>query len=176
MRRVLTIVVLSTLILLPAEAGAEGFFIPWAGGNFGNAQAEGHRTFGISAGGMGGGIIGGEFDFGYSPDFFGESVDNHALTATANLIVGAPIGGTRGIGVRPYLTGGVGLIRTSFANSSSNDLGFDLGGGAMGFFSRHVGLRGDLRYLRNFKELDFQEFDLAGPFHFWRASVGVVIR
>ena len=40
MRRVLKIVVLSTLILLPAEAGAEGFFIPWAGGNFGNAQAE----------------------------------------------------------------------------------------------------------------------------------------
>ena len=45
----------------------------------------------------------------------------------------------------------------------------------------HVGLRGDLRYFRNFNDnsvisipngtnIDF------GSFHFWRASFGVVLR
>lgn len=178
MRHAMTIVVLSTWVglLLPAEARAEGFFIPWVGVNFGNEQAEGHRTFGISAGGMGGGVIGGEVDFGYSPDFFGESVDNHALTAMASLIVGVPIGGTRGAGLRPYVTGGLGLIRTSFGDSSKNQLGFDAGAGVMGFFSNHVGLRGDVRYFRNFKEFDLREFDIFGTFDFWRASIGIVLR
>jgi len=48
----------------------------------------------------------------------------------------------------------------------------------MGYFSDHVGLRGDIRYLRNIENnststsLDFDP----GSFHFWRASIGVVIR
>lgn len=174
----MTIVVLSMWVGLawPAEARSEGFFIPWAGVNFGSDQAEGRGTFGISAGGMGGGIIGGEFDFGYSPDFFGESVDNYALTAMANLIVGVPVGGTRGGGLRPYVAGGLGLIRTSLGDSSNNELGFDVGAGVMGFFSNRVGLRGDLRYFRNFKELDLEEFDIFGTFDYWRASVGIVFR
>ena len=167
------------LVCAPLPARADGYFSPWAGVNFGNTQAEGHRTFGVSAGAMGAGVFGGEFDFGYSPDFFGEkTLDNHALTAMANLIVGIPIGGTRGAGLRPYVTGGVGLIRTKLGPSDSNDAGFDLGGGVMGYFSDHVGLRGDVRFMRNFKDLNFNNLDLNvnGPFHFWRGSIGLVLR
>jgi len=103
-----------------------------------------------------------------------------------NLIVGIPVGGTRGAGLRPYVAGGVGLIRTGFARRldddgpTTNDVGFNLGGGVMGFFSDHFGLRGDLRYLRNirsdFTDADFNpDFDL-GDLDFWRATVGIVIR
>ena len=99
-----------------------------------------------------------------------------------NLIVGIPIGGTHGAGFRPYVTGGVGLIRTHLtaarcltSQTSNNDWGWNLGAGAMGYFNDHVGVRADVRYLRNFSgnfNIGFNE----GNFHFWRTSLGVVIR
>src|SRR5204863_7864304 len=49
------------LVCAPLPARADGYFSPWAGVNFGNTQAEGHRTFGVSAGAMGAGVFGGEF-------------------------------------------------------------------------------------------------------------------
>jgi hypothetical protein len=183
----------------PSSARAEAFVIPWIGVNFGSnpfdsladgREIEGERTtYGVTAGSMGAGIIGGEFDFGYSPSFFGDTSDfgsNNVLTAMGNLIVGIPIGGTRGAGVRPYVSGGIGLIRTSYGDFldidaiSNNDFGYNLGGGIMGFFATHVGLRGDVRYFRTINSnspdnpLDL-ELDLGG-FHFWRASIGVVIK
>lgn len=50
----------------------------------------------------------------------------------------------------------------------------------MGFFSDHVGLRGDVRYFRTLNRDDTDSgldlgFDL-GDFDFWRASIGLVIR
>jgi opacity protein-like surface antigen len=136
---------------------------------------------------MGAGIIGGEFDFGYSPSFFGTENDfgnNNVLTGMGNVIVGIPIGGTSGGGVRPYLTGGVGLIRTQIDGLfdevdgvSNNDFGFNLGAGVMGYFNDHVGLRGDIRYFRNLHEDDDSDIDFdLGGFDFWRASIGLVIR
>src|SRR5260370_1396218 len=51
--------------------------------------------------------------------------------------------------------------------------------GVMGYFSDHFGLRGDVRYLRNLQNnsssLTNVNFD-PGNFHFWRASIGVVLR
>ena len=60
------------------------------------------------------------------------------------------------------------------------DFGFSLGAGAMGFFSDHVGLRGDVRYFRTINNNDSSldnglNLDL-GSFDFWRGSVGIVIR
>ena len=54
-------------------------------------------------------------DFGCSPSFFGTKSDfgnNTVMDLMGNVIVGVPIGGTHGAGVRPYVVGGVGLIRT----------------------------------------------------------------
>jgi opacity protein-like surface antigen len=183
-------------VLAPSQARAEGFFAPWAGVNFGSGVgdlnfnddvSEGRASFGVSAGSMGAGVIGGEFDFGYSPSFFGtenEFGSNTVITAMGNLIIGIPIGGTSGPGIRPYVTGGLGLIRTQIdggtvaqVESSNNEFGYNLGAGVMGYFNDHVGLRGDLRYFRWLQEDDASgiDFDL-GTFHFWRASIGVVIR
>ena len=191
MRRVIKALVLTSVLALswaPAQARAEGYVSPWAGVNFGNDQAEGKAAFGVFAGYMGAGIIGGEVDFGFAPNFFGESVDNNVMNVMGNLIIGIPVGGTRGPGIRPYVTGGLGLIRTSIDSGlssvddfTSNEFGFNLGVGAMGYFNDHFGLRGDVRYYRTLNDGDgddddlIPEFDL-GAFDFWRASIGIVIR
>lgn len=189
MRRFMNGLVLSVVTVImsaPTDARADGFFAPFAGVNFGGAPVESGPNWGFSAGGMGGGVIGGEFDFGFAPNIFGESVDNHALTAMGNVIVGIPVGGQRGPGLRPYVVGGLGLIRShqeaspGFAELNANDFGFDVGGGVMGFFSDHVGLRGDLRYLRTITS-DLNDSDAdpelgLGDLDFWRASISIVIR
>jgi opacity protein-like surface antigen len=100
------------------------------------------------------------------------------------VIVGAPIGGSGG-SIRPYVVGGVGLIRSNvqdaagvFDVESKNDFGFDLGGGVMGFLGQNVGLRGDFRYFRSFQGSDSgTATGLAlSNFHFWRGSAGVTFK
>jgi len=183
----------------PAPARAEAFVSPWIGVSFGSNpfdsfangnEIKGERkTYGVTVGSMGAGIIGGEFDFGYSPSFFGDTSDfgsNNVLTAMGNVILGIPIGGTKGAGVRPYVTGGLGLIRTSYENLldtdafDNNNFGYNLGAGVMGFFATHVGIRGDVRYFRTLNDNSSDDpldvnLDLGG-FHYWRATIGVVIK
>jgi opacity protein-like surface antigen len=180
----------AALLLAPTQARADGFVTPWVGSAFGNSYHNGQTTFGVSAGAMGAGIVGGEFDFGYSPSFFGDQSDfgrNTVINAMGNLILGVPVGGTHGPGVRPYVVGGVGLIRSQIdggtltnVSSSDNMFGWDAGAGLMGYFSDHVGLRGDVRYLRSFQNTNtgVTSIDLsgAGQLHYWRASIGVVFR
>ena len=195
MRRAVKTLLLSgavALVLAPMQAHAEGFIVPWIGTAFGSSIQNGQTTFGVSGGGMGGGIIGGELDFGYSPSFFGNTSDfghNTVMDFMGNLIIGIPIGGTKGAGVRPYVLAGIGVIRTQIdggtlsgtfvPSSSDNMFGWDAGGGVMGYFNDHVGLRGDIRYLRGTQDLttDISSIDLnASKIHFWRASIGVVFR
>ena len=150
------------------QARADGFVTPWVGSAFGSNIQNGQTTFGVSAGGMGAGIIGGEVDFGWSPSFFGTKSDfgnNTVMNLMGNVILGIPIGGTHGGGVRPYVVGGIGLIRTQIDGGiahqlvsipSNNMFGWDAGGGVMGYFNQHVGLRGDVRYLRATSDLEFR--------------------
>ena len=178
------------LVLAPVPARADGFVTPWVGSAFGSNIDNGQTTFGVSAGGMGAGIVGGEVDFGWSPSFFGTKSDfgnNTVMNLMGNVIVGVPIGGQHGAGIRPYVVGGLGLIRTQIdggtianVSSSNNMFGWDAGGGVMGYFTDHVGLRGDLRYLRATSDLKTGLTSLpnldGNGLHFWRATVGVVFR
>jgi opacity protein-like surface antigen len=177
------------VVLAPMQARADGFVTPWVGSAFGSNIQNGQTTVGVSAGAMGAGVIGGEADFGWSPSFFGTKSDfgnNTVMNLMGNLIVGVPVGGQHGAGIRPYVVGGVGLIRTQIdggtlakVSSSDNMFGWDAGGGVMGYFSDHVGLRGDLRYLRATHQLNtgVSSVDLNGDrLHYWRATVGVVFR
>jgi len=177
------------MVLAPLQARADGFVTPWVGSAFGSNIQNGQTSLGVSAGGMGAGIIGGEVDFGWSPSFFGTKSDfgnNTVMNLMGNLIIGVPIGGTHGAGVRPYVVGGVGLLRTQIdggtvakVSSSDNMFGWDAGAGVMGFFSDHVGLRGDIRYLRGVSDLttNVASIDVNGDkLHFWRASIGVTFR
>ena len=177
------------VVLAPSQARADGFFTPWVGSAFGSNIRNGQTTVGVSAGSMGAGIVGGEADFGWSPSFFGNQSDfghNTVMNLMGNLILGVPVGGQHGAGIRPYVVGGIGLIRTQIdggtiakVSSSDNMFGWDAGGGVMGYFADHVGVRGDLRYLRATHQLNtgVSSIDINGDrLHFWRASIGIVIR
>jgi hypothetical protein len=193
MKRVLKSLVLTgamAVALAPVQARADGFVTPWVGSAFGSNIDNGRGTFGVSAGAMGAGVIGGEVDFGYNPSFFGTQNDfgnNSVLNLMGNLIIGVPIGGSSGKMVRPYVVGGAGLIRTQIdgvnnANlfrpaASNNMLGWDAGVGVMGTFNDHIGIRGEVRYLRAMQDWDTTSINLNGDkLHFWRPSIGIVIR
>lgn len=191
---------------LARPASADWLFTPYLGIVFGGAANtvdldnfdeafEQRATFGGTLAGMSNGIFGFEVDFGYSPNFFQLTqgsenfpfldIDSSVTTLMGNLVLGIPIGGTTGGGVRPYVTAGVGLIRANieftelFDNLSTNETGFNLGGGVHVFFSDNVGLRGDVRYFRGLEQRDEDEsgvdFGLE-DFDFWRGSLGITFR
>jgi Outer membrane protein beta-barrel domain len=191
--KVLTLAASIAVVCTPALAHAEGYVSPWVAANAGTRFGDfdnGRAGFGVNAGSMGAGIIGGELDFGFSPSFFGTRNtfgNNSVIDFMGNVIVGVPIGGTHGAGVRPFLTGGLGLLRTQIdggtftdIRSSNNMFGWNLGAGVMGYFNDHVGLRGDVKYLRGFEDtrtgINIIDTNAPGQFHFWRAAVGVVFR
>ena len=102
-----------------------------------------------------------------------------------DFILGVPIGGTHGAGIRPFVSGGVGLMRTNRENAtvfnvspSNNEFCYDLGGGMMGFFAQHIGLRGDVRYFRTLQDTMLgSSFNFSpGRLRFWRVSGGVTFR
>lgn len=178
-----------------APARADGFVSPTIGVDFGGsaggtlqgAANNGNKmNFGAAFGWMGAGIAGVEEDISYAPNFFGDggTVDKtRVLTVMTNLILGVPVGGQHGPGIRPFVSGGVGLIGRNITfvnginNFSANDFGFDLGAGLMGYFSNNIGLRVDYRYFRNFQSTDSNTIGLeSGHFTFSRASLGVLFR
>ena len=187
----------------PGRASADWLFTPFVGsafggnanfGDFNNFDDEFERrvTFGGSLGWMGAGIIGAEMDFGWTPNFFENTSgdgdfdfgDSNVTTLMGNLILGVPLGGTHGFGIRPYASGGIGLIKsrvdggTFFNDLTTNDLGFNAGAGLHMFFSDSVGIKGDIRYFQSLQDDEpDDEFDIGlRDFHFWRASVGVTFR
>ncbi|HWI16213.1 MAG TPA: porin family protein [Vicinamibacterales bacterium] len=189
------------LFLAPASAQAQNWFVsPFIGGNFGgNAdfgdfpdeddEVEKRLDFGATIG-WNPNVIGFEVDLAWSPNFFEDTAgdrnfefgDNNVTTIMGNLLLSAKPGG----GIRPYASGGLGLIRANVASAtglfndlSTNDLGVNIGGGLNANFSDNVGIRGDLRYFRALQNAeednDFDDLSL-GSFDFWRGTVGLTFR
>jgi opacity protein-like surface antigen len=181
-----------SLVLLPGTARADWLFTPNIGGGFGgDASGREHLTWGASIGWMGAGILGWEADLAYTPEFFEpedddlDLVENSNVTSfMANVLVGVPVGGQTGGGFRPYFSGGLGVLQRNVQGSDdlfeidNSEFGFNLGAGAMGFMTDHVGFRGDLRYYRSFEDpQEDNEFDIGvGNFDFWRGTAGVTFR
>jgi opacity protein-like surface antigen len=136
-------------------------------------------NFGASIGALGT-LFGLEAEVAYAPDFFGEStgLSSSVLTAMANILFVPRLGP-----VRPYVTVGLGAIKThaeltsdSLFTTDDTSMGWNVGGGVIGFVSDHVGLRGDLRYFHAFRDLSALGFTLEGSkLDYGRASVGVVL-
>jgi opacity protein-like surface antigen len=203
----------ATLVLLfvtgmAKPASADWLFTPYLGIVFSGAANtvdindldeafEQRVNFGGSLAGMSSGIFGVEFDVNYTPNFFqftegGEDfefldVDSSLTTLMGNLVIGIPIGGTTGGGVRPYITGGAGLMRANINavdfldDLSTNDLAINVGGGLHVFFNDNLGFRGDLRYFRGLEQQDDDEdFDVDDfgleDFDYWRATIGITFR
>jgi opacity protein-like surface antigen len=200
---VIASLVLITTVASPAKASADWLFTPFVGWNWGGTanlvnfsdfedEFEQKAMFGASLAWMGAGVVGFEVDFGYSPNFFQNTVgsgdfefgDSNLTTLMGNVLVGIPVGGQTGPGFRPYVAGGVGIMKSSigdvddFFDIDSTNWGFNVGGGAMFFFSDNVGLRGDVRYFRSLQDDEpDDEFDIGlADFRFWRGTVGVTFR
>jgi hypothetical protein len=171
---------LATLLFLAstaAPARAEVTLTPFLGALFHGQLPTKKAAYGVSLTAMGKGIIGGEVDFSWTPKFVDETTTSNAVreaNVTGNLIVGIPIGGTHGKTIKPYVVGGVGILRATakasdFADKlSNNDFAYDLGGGVMGTVNDHFGLRGDLRYFRTTSDTN--------QYKFWRGTGGVVLK
>jgi opacity protein-like surface antigen len=196
MRRLIVMMIgVVALTALPTRASADGLITPFLGWNMRGEGVKNRLHYGVDIGGMANEIIGFEVDFGYSPNFFDLDPedfgdfegDGSVTTLMGNVLIGIPVGARRGAQIRPYATGGIGLIRFDvsdvgdfFEGSTRNDFGVNVGGGAMIFFSPNVGIRGDLRYFRSLNDEDpgaALPVDLGlGDFDFWRGDVGVTFR
>jgi len=190
-------VILSALFLLaltPVRAGADTLIVPFWGVNFGgdsgktfsNAADSKQQTFGASAAFFGGGVVGIEADFGYSPDFFGKTDvgGSSVLTMVGNVVLAVPFGGQKGFGVRPYALAGVGVLQSSadypglFDEGNSNSLAWNTGGGLLVFFGNRFGVRFDIRYFQTFDDVDTSGGVIDGPgkVDFTRGTIGFVFR
>jgi opacity protein-like surface antigen len=197
-----------------APARADWFLTPYFGVAFGGAsnqfvlndlddEFEQRVNFGGSIGWRSKGIIGFDLDYNVAPNFFQFTggtnnfdllnFDSSVQTLMGNVVLAIPVGGSRGAGFQPYVTAGFGTIRTQLRSASdvfeditSNDSGFNVGGGAHFFMGTHVGIRADVRYLRGFESLDDEDPIVDNPFfdqafatevfNFSRASIGLTFR
>ncbi len=177
------------LLVAPATARADWLVTPFVGTDWSSDVTTDHKVpVGVGFGYMGGGIVGFETQLTYIRNFFGSSDifgSNNVFSWMGNVIVGAPIGGYTQI--RPYGTGGVGLLRSRIGGNTgdlfdirSNDFGMNVGGGVMGFFTPNVGIRGDVRYYRSLSnDTASGPFGFGvglGHFHYWQGTVGVTFK
>ena len=190
--RLLPIVFCTSLVVLTPglapSAAAQTFVSPLLGFDFGDDSScpavtgceDKNLNIGVGIGTLGG-FFGLELDVSYARDFFGAApgYSSSVLTVMSNLIAGPQIGP-----VRPYATGGLGLIKshvsfdpTSLLESSNNGLGWNIGGGVMVFPGRHIGIRGDIRHVHGFQDLEILGFPLSDTkLDFGRASAALVFR
>jgi Outer membrane protein beta-barrel domain len=190
-RVTLALAAIVVLNALPAQAQG-GYLAPALGITFGNPSGQGRADFVADLGWLSPvDPLGVELDFMYAPSFFGNQGpfgQNRVVTVMGNVMVagGGSGRGRFGFGrhqtaVRPYVSGGLGLLREVATDPqgrefSNNDLGANVGVGVMASSRRSIGVRADLRYFRNLvgdqtrdNNVDF------GSFHFWRAGIGIVI-
>jgi len=179
-------VLAAALTMTAAPARADGFITPYIGFNFGGDSAncagfstceEKRTNWGVTIGGTRG-IFGFQEDIGYAPDFFGKTPggDNAVLHLMSDLMILVPAGP-----IQPYAFVGVGLIRphakldVSNFDLSQNAFGHDLGAGLNIFFVHSVGVHGEVRHLRTFKDFTFPGLS-SDKLDFWRASAGLTFR
>jgi hypothetical protein len=184
------------LAMTPQFAAAEWHLVPSIGLTFKGdtslvdleqATDDVHKNIGGAVTLLGEGILGVEGVFVYTPGFFQATDDlvtgSHTMAFVGNAVLTTPRRWTE-YGLRPYVSGGFGLLRTSVTEAGDifstdhNVAAFDIGGGAVGFFSRHVGVRFDLRYYANVHPTDDGKSTAFGPIHvsYMTTSVGLVFR
>ena len=186
--RVILVAVLAVIAGRATPAFADGFVSPFIGYNFGGDSGcpqitnceDKKLNVGAALGTMGS-VFGFEEEFGYAKNFFGTApgLDSSVLTVMSNVMLAPHLGPAR-----PYVLAGLGLVKThvsltpsSVFSSTNNQVGWDVGAGLMGFFGSHLGLRGDIRYIHSFQDLNVLGFTVSqAKLNFGRASVGLVVK
>jgi hypothetical protein len=184
------------VLTFPQVVAAEWHFTPNVGVTFSGqtslgadtdlAAGKAHRTFGGSVSLFGAGIVGAEGLLTWTPGFLTGDLNlvrkSRSIAFMGNAILTAPRRWTE-YNLRPFVSGGVGVLRASKTEFRevfplNRDMpGFNVGGGAIGFFSKRTGVRFDFRYYSTFKRYN----DLTAPdgpihVHYTTASIGLVIR
>jgi hypothetical protein len=147
-----------------------------------------HWNFGGAVTLLGAGSIGLEGLAVYTSGFFDREdaspslvTSSHAFALMGNVVVAAPRA-WNAEGLRPFLSGGVGLHRASVSDVfnalpvTENLLGFNVGGGATGFITERTGLRFDLRHFSTLRRPDQNISFGRVRLSYWTGSVGVVFR
>jgi opacity protein-like surface antigen len=176
------------LVSATSRASAQAYISPFIGYNFGGDSGcpeisnceDKKRNLGVSFGSIGS-VLGSELEFSYIDNFFGETpgISTSVLTFMGNFML-APKFGV----VQPYGVIGLGLIKThaevtvgGLLDSNNNHFGWDIGGGVIGYFGDHFGVRGDLRYFHAFQDLEILGLPIADEkLDFGRLSGGVVFK
>lgn len=190
-------VALFVLGVAAPAAAADNQIRPFLGGTFGggttfvdldHASGNLHRTVGISFVTLGN-VFGLDVEVADAPGFFQNDnsarlvLSSRVTTVTGNLIVAAPRTKTE-YGLRPYLVGGAGLMRARFNdyfavyNVSTVLPAFDVGAGAVGFFTSRVGVSWELRRFESLGRNAEERGVTIGKerLSFWRASMAFVYR
>ena len=194
------LVLLCIAWLQAASASADWLFTPFIGYKFGGISrptnefldledTEGARkvTLGGSVALLSDEILGIEADFSFIPNYFqGDTnqprfASSAVTTLTGNVIVAVPLAVTQ-YSLRPYVIGGVGLIRAAadpipelqavFA-FRENLFGLNVGGGAIGRLTDRTSLRFELRRFINLGGEESAVGFGRQRLSFWRATVGV---
>jgi hypothetical protein len=192
----LSVLALALLAVLPRSASAEWQIRPSLGVTFAGGttflyseQAAGQPKLAIGMNGvLLGENIGIEGDFGWTPRFFQSGdqrlvVGGSATTLTGNIVIALPRHLTQ-YTLRPYFVGGAGLMRARIDHAlvalsvASNLPALDVGGGATGFLTDHVGLSWDMRYFRSISgNAEGHGVSVgAEQLSFWRANMALAIR
>ena len=164
-----------------------------------NATHLSHKEFGAAVTVLTKGLFGVEGVLSFTPGFFhadrpqrdGEALPtagfigrSYALAVMGNVVVAAPRRYTEYF-LRPFVSGGAGLLRASVTDAatlgsiaSGARVGFNVGGGAIGFLTQHTGVRFDLRYYSNVHSSEPRGATVGGPLHlrYLVLSVGLVFR
>jgi len=196
--------VLALWLLSPAPAAAEWQVRPFIGFTFGGettfvdpekAIETQNAIFGASGGWLGE-IFGLEADFGRAAGFFQTDqasglsaslepflLSSAVTTLTGNVVIALPKR-MAGYGLRPYFSGGAGLmhidtvtqLRIIDVHRTLPTL--SLGGGVTGFLTNRVGLNWDIRRLNTLRGEGETLGDSLGrgKLSFWRATMAVALR
>jgi len=184
------------LVAIARPAAAEWHIAPTIGVTFsGNtslvdpelATAKRHKNVGGSVSLLGRGIMGVEAVAVLTPGFFEtgtlETVkSSRTFTLVGNAVLTTPRKWTE-YSLRPFVSGGLGVLRVSKTEEPDvfsfrkNLAAFNIGGGAVGFFTTRTGVRFDLRYYSTLNRSNQGAVSI-GPVHlnYMSASVGVVFR
>jgi hypothetical protein len=186
-------ILIATFLFVSASHGASAqvFVSPFVDTTLSSPSATGGSSkpgFGIALGNVGR-IVGGETEIGYQPEVIDNSANGLAksrvITFAGNILIGPTIGRVKAYGavgagdLHLNVTRLSTLVIPNAESISTNYFTVNAGGGVMGFFTPHMGVRADLRYFRayGFNIADLQTAGLAlDRFDFWRASVGFVAK
>ena len=173
------------------DAVAQGFVAPFVGTTLTSPSDTGSRTkpgYGIAFGSVGR-VAGFETEFAFYPEVIDNTAHGLAKSRVISISAGTLLGPTLGR-VKPYFAFGGGNLHLNVTRLSSvvipnpesisnNYFTFNAGGGIMGFFTEHLGVRGDLRYYKAFG-IKLEDLQNAGiqldKFNFWRASFGLAVK